>query len=45
MIEDCNAKLKKAIQSYYISNDKEAVLRILEIAKQLAALYNLTENP
>lgn len=45
MIEDCNAKLKKAIQSYYISNDKEAILRILEIAKQLATLYNLTENP
>ena len=38
-------KAKKAIQSYYISNDKEAILRILEIAKQLATLYNLTENP
>ena len=45
MIVDCNAKLKKAIQSYYIFNDREAVLRILEIAKQLAALYELTENP
>lgn len=43
MISECNAKLKKAIQSYYISNDKEAVLRILEIAGQLATLYNLTE--
>ena len=44
MIDDCNVKLKKAIQSYYISNDKAAVLRILEIAKQLAALYDFTED-
>lgn len=44
MISEYNAMLKKAIQSYYISNDKEAILRILEIAGQLAALYNLSEN-
>lgn len=44
MIDECNTKLKKAIQSYYISNDRSAVLEILEIARQLAALYDLTEN-
>ncbi len=44
MIEDCNAKLKKAIQSYYISNDKEAVLRIFEITKKLIVLYGLDEK-
>ena len=43
MIDECNAKLKKAIQSYYISNDKKAVLQILETARQLAVLYGLTE--
>lgn len=43
-IDACNTELKKAIQSYYISNDKEAILKILKIARQLATLYELTEN-
>ena len=30
---------------YYQGNRYDKSLRILEIAKQLATLYNLTENP
>ena len=37
-------KLKKAIQRYYISKDKTAVLEILNLAKQLAELYGLQGN-
>lgn len=43
IIESCNADLKKAIQSYYIEKDKNAVLQILRIANQLADLYGLQE--
>lgn len=43
MIETCNANLKKAIQNYYITKDKKAVLRILKLAKQLADIYGLEE--
>ena len=43
-IDECNAKLKKAIQSYYISNEVDATLRILEITKKLIALYGLSEK-
>lgn len=41
MIDAYNAQLKKAIQNYYIVNDKNAVLEIIEIAQKLADLYNL----
>ena len=41
MIDDYNAQLKKAIQNYYIANDRTAVLEIIEIAQKLAGLYNL----
>ena len=44
IIESCNDKLKKAIQNYYISGDKTAVLEILSIAKRLANLYGLQES-
>lgn len=43
IIESCNADLKRAIQSYYIEKDKNAVLQILKIANQLADLYGLQE--
>lgn len=43
IIESCNADLKKAIRSYYIEKDKNAVLQILKIANQLANLYGLQE--
>lgn len=43
IIESCDADLKKAIQSYYIEKDKNAVLQILKIANQLADLYGLQE--
>lgn len=44
IIESCNAELKKAIQSYYIGKDKNAILHILKIANQLADLYGLQEQ-
>ncbi len=43
IIETCNANLKKAIQNYYITKDKNAVLQILKLAKQLADIYGLEE--
>lgn len=43
IVEICNVKLKKAIQSYYVSKNKNAVLKIIELAKQLAELYGLQE--
>lgn len=42
-IEKYNASLKKAIQNYYISKDKNAVLQILKLAQQLADIYGLKE--
>lgn len=41
MIEAYNLALKKAIQSYFITNDKYSVLEIIEVAQKLASLYNL----
>lgn len=41
MIDTYNVQLKKAIQNYYIANDKNAVLEIMEIAQKLVGLYNL----
>lgn len=43
MIERYDARLKKAIQNYYISKDKKAVLQILKLAQQLADIYGLQE--
>lgn len=40
-IDKYNSQLKKAIQNYYIANDRMAVLEIIEIAHKLADLYNL----
>lgn len=40
-IDAYNSQLKKAIQNYYITNDRTAVLEIIEIAHKLAELYNL----
>ena len=40
-VEDCNVELKKAIQRYYVSKDKMAVLQIIKVAKQLAEIYGL----
>ena len=40
-VEICDAKLKKAIQRYYISRDESAIVDILDIAQQLAKIYNL----
>jgi hypothetical protein len=39
--DEYNSQLKKAIQNYYIANDRTAVLEIIEIAQKLAGLYNL----
>ena len=40
-IDSCNRKLKKAIQAYYVSDDKKAILEILRLAQQLAELQGL----
>lgn len=41
MIDTYNNQLKKAVQNYYIGNDRAAVLEIIEIAQKIAELYNL----
>ena len=40
-VETCDVKLKKAIQNYYISKDKTALLEIIDIAQRLVRLYDL----
>lgn len=35
MIAELNVKLKKSIQGYFMAHDKEALLDIINIAKQL----------
>lgn len=44
IVEDCNIKLKKAVQRYYVSKDRSAVLQIIKVAKQLAEIYGLQEE-
>ena len=41
VVEIYNEKLKNAFYDYYTCNDKKAVLRISEYAKQLANIYHL----
>lgn len=41
IIDAYNAQLKKAIQNYFISDDRTAVLKIIDIAHKLADLYSL----
>ncbi len=42
-IQEYNKDLKRAIQEYYISNDKKAIIRIKELAEELIWLYGLSE--
>ena len=35
-VDELNAKLKKAIQNYFMSHDKEALLQIANLSKQLS---------
>lgn len=41
MIEENNAKLKKAIQNYFIAKDVSALSEIIEIARTLSDLNNI----
>ena len=41
MVDTYNSQLKKAIQNYFVANDRKAVLEIIEVSQKLAGLYNL----
>ena len=43
-IEEFNTELKKAIRKYYVTKDKNAILQIIKVAKQLAEIYGLQEQ-